>query len=780
MTLSLFNALLANKLALAISCPDMKPEVKRDPSESPQDQTAEIQTVLRFASFELNLQSGELRKKGVRIKLQEQPLKVLVALLDRPGKLVTREELRERIWPGNKFGDFDHAINLAVGKLRGALDDSADVPRFIETLPRRGYRFLASVEEHSPPPQTEWPSPATLTVLHPAGEQVHTRTRENRLGILLAWAVLVTSVAAIVIYLFWTPAKVRPPLKARQLTRNSVENGVRNGAISPDGKYLAYADVKGMHVQLVATHETLNIAPPQMLSNAQVYWEVAAWLPDSTRFVANARMDQSHFSSNAGHSSVWEVSLLGTIRELRDDASAFSVSPDGAWIAFAAGPPRHSYQEVWLMGTDGAQAHKLFSSDPNASVGNVVWSPDGKRIAYTRFDHFGVAQAVESRDLTGTPASEILHSLPTAPLAGFEWLPDGHVAYRLAQPGTGVRECSYWELAVDKATAKPVANPEEVTGWLPECPSSISLTADGNHFAVLRDLDQYTIYTADLAFRKTRLNGLKRLTFDESRNIPSGWTSDNKTLIFISDRNGPREIFRQSVDEGPAQAIFTQPGIGGAARLTPDTSSILYILREPGLSRLTHKKLMRTGLAGGSDPQELLSGSFVDGGARCARPPSSLCMIADRSPDRRQIIFKSLDPSNGHSRELVTFSSDSSRDLEYFWDLSPDGTRLAVLNSKDPAIHFLSLGGQPSREITLNGWHGLGYVSWMPDGQRIVVGEQENCCASLLSVGVGGDVQILWKQEGAVAISGIPSPDGRRIAIWLWTMNGNFWIFDKP
>jgi TolB-like protein/DNA-binding winged helix-turn-helix (wHTH) protein len=106
----------------------------------------EASSIVRFQGFELNLESGELRKNGNRIKLQDQPFKVLVALLQRPGQIVTREELRRLIWPQENIGDFDHAINLAVGKLRGALGDSADIPHLIETLPRRGYRFIGTME----------------------------------------------------------------------------------------------------------------------------------------------------------------------------------------------------------------------------------------------------------------------------------------------------------------------------------------------------------------------------------------------------------------------------------------------------------------------------------------------------------------------------------------------------------------------------------------------------------------------------------------------------------
>ena len=105
---------------------------------------------IRFGEFEADLQLGEVRKSGSRVKLQEQPFKVLQLLVERPGELVTREELRSRIWPEESFGDFDHAVNVAVGKLRTALGDSADNPTFVETVPRRGYRFVAKLEGETP------------------------------------------------------------------------------------------------------------------------------------------------------------------------------------------------------------------------------------------------------------------------------------------------------------------------------------------------------------------------------------------------------------------------------------------------------------------------------------------------------------------------------------------------------------------------------------------------------------------------------------------------------
>src|SRR5712692_2231758 len=105
----------------------------------------------RFSAFEVDLRSGELHKHGIRLKLQDQPFQVLVLLLEHPGEVVTREELRQKLWPADTFVDFDTGLNSAIKKLRDVLGDSAEEPRYIETLPRRGYRFIARVENGALP-----------------------------------------------------------------------------------------------------------------------------------------------------------------------------------------------------------------------------------------------------------------------------------------------------------------------------------------------------------------------------------------------------------------------------------------------------------------------------------------------------------------------------------------------------------------------------------------------------------------------------------------------------
>src|SRR6201987_92103 len=160
--------------------------------------------VVRFGGFELDLRKGELRKRGLRLRLAGQPLQVLAVLLERPGEIVSREELRKRLWTEDTFVDFDQGLNAVVNRLREALDESLDTPRFIQTIPRHGYRFVAPVQQLEAAVQTfniETP-PAESRVGNlplPAG-QTPTHRSPKRL-----WIVALTSVIILVILLFVKP-----------------------------------------------------------------------------------------------------------------------------------------------------------------------------------------------------------------------------------------------------------------------------------------------------------------------------------------------------------------------------------------------------------------------------------------------------------------------------------------------------------------------------------------------------------------------------------------------
>jgi DNA-binding winged helix-turn-helix (wHTH) protein len=175
--------------------------------------------LVRFGVFEVDLQEGELRKQGLKIKLQGQPFRVLTMLLERSGQVVTRDELQKQLWNEDTFVDFDQGLNKAINRLREALNDSAENPRFIETLPKRGYRFIAPIEQVPNAPGADPGSnPANDATAQPQPQSQQTASRSGRekLALALAALFLATSVSLAVIHF------ARAPEPAQQSMRSSI------------------------------------------------------------------------------------------------------------------------------------------------------------------------------------------------------------------------------------------------------------------------------------------------------------------------------------------------------------------------------------------------------------------------------------------------------------------------------------------------------------------------------------------------------------------------------
>ena len=161
---------------------------------------------IRFGVFEVDLHSGELRKQGLRLKLRDQPFQILLLLLAHPGEVVSRDELQKHLWPGDTFVDFDRGLNKAVNHLRDVLGDSAESPRFIETLPKRGYRFIAPVDGHPNGHAPESPPGIPVAITgepeahgQPPGERRATLDIKRRLWAGLPWTIAaLSSVVAVI------------------------------------------------------------------------------------------------------------------------------------------------------------------------------------------------------------------------------------------------------------------------------------------------------------------------------------------------------------------------------------------------------------------------------------------------------------------------------------------------------------------------------------------------------------------------------------------------------
>src|SRR3954451_16989049 len=197
---------------------------------------------IRFGVFELDVPAGQLRRQGLDVKLQEQPFQVLAILLDRPGDVVTREAIQKKLWPADTFVDFERGLNRAINKVREALGDDADNPRFIQTLPRRGYRFLAPVEKGAPPkpkPERDVDGAAVVSesarIAQPARLQVLPWLLAGTLTVVASWSLLRTP-----------PSLSRPFL---QLELDIGRDGFSQPAISSDGMRIVFVSKGALAVR---------------------------------------------------------------------------------------------------------------------------------------------------------------------------------------------------------------------------------------------------------------------------------------------------------------------------------------------------------------------------------------------------------------------------------------------------------------------------------------------------------------------------------------------------
>jgi DNA-binding winged helix-turn-helix (wHTH) protein len=203
---------------------------------------AHAPSVICFGPFELDAAGGELRKGGISLKIHPQPFRVLQLLAERPRQIVSRDEIRKCLWGGNTFVDFDGGINSCLNQIRIALGDDPEKPRYIETIPRRGYRFVAAVSSQFPAERgagADEHAPELLVVPEKNHELAGVPRKSKVLAAIIAGA---TALALILGFYAWTSRSAPRELRETQLTANSSDNPVTGDAISPDGKYLAYSD----------------------------------------------------------------------------------------------------------------------------------------------------------------------------------------------------------------------------------------------------------------------------------------------------------------------------------------------------------------------------------------------------------------------------------------------------------------------------------------------------------------------------------------------------------
>jgi Tol biopolymer transport system component len=385
------------------------------------------------------------------------------------------------------------------------------------------------------------------------------------------------------------PNSPTPAPRVQRLTTNPTENAISASAISPDGKYLAYADKSGTYLRLFSTGEVHPLLPKAM--------EVAflGWFPDSTRLLA------SWPAAPANKLALWELSLLGgSPRQLSDEGWSASTSPDGSQIVFLKSAVYgETGPEIWLMRGDGGDQRKIISAERQAAIDSPGWSADGRSIAYEKFrpGPYTSEGQIELFNVERGGKSVVLAQEPRLDW-GLKWLPDGRMLFSLDEPSPNQNNSNLWALSVDVSTRRPAGKAVRITSG-DGYSIQPSVTSDGKRLTFDRVKPQEDVYLAEFFPKGPRIGTPRRLTLDDADDLPFDWTTDSKSVLFTSNRTGTLNIFRQNIHETTAEMLVFGRETKSISRLNPDGTQILFLVPKNPRDNSGPVRLVRAPINGG-------------------------------------------------------------------------------------------------------------------------------------------------------------------------------------
>jgi len=556
---------------------------------------------LRFGLFELDLEARELRKSGLRIKLQDQPFQILAMLLERPGEIVTREELQKRLWPEDTFVDFDLSLNSAVKKLRQALGDDSENPRFIETLYRRGYRFIGpvngtslpsaptrgSAEAPPAPPVSERPSPSV-----PA--------RNFRV---LAWAFTAVLVSVTAGVFLSTPSQPPRITGYTQITRDGRTKGF--GGLVAGGERLYIQEIEldrfvisevsvsgsetailptslrdltiedispsGSALLLVGASEgtavegplwalPLPAGPPRRLGD--LFVNSAIWSPVSSDLVFSK--DQEIFIANSDGGDPRKLATVGGLAE------GLRFSPDGQRLRFTEVDVKRGSSSLWELNRDGSGLHPLlpgWNQSPQECCGN--WTRDGKYFLFQSFraGRKNVWVLPESAHWFGGRAE------PTQ-------LTNGPLDFTLPVPSRDGKRI----FSVGVQTRAELVRYDAKTGFIPYLGGmsaiGLAFSPDGQWVAYISVPDQ--------ALWRSKVDGSDRLQLTSASQMWAAlprWSPDGKQIVFMGRTISTNwRAYLISSSGGAPRDLIPGADAGFDPTWSPDGESIVLSLHNAGVS----------------------------------------------------------------------------------------------------------------------------------------------------------------------------------------------------
>jgi hypothetical protein len=576
-------------------------------------------------------------------------------------------------------------------------------------------------------------------------------------------------------FLFWlwkhrSTAGRQPPFY--QVTTLLPENRATAAAISPDGKWTAYANFDGIFLRAMRNGETRALRAPVDFVVDRLEW-----------FDHGAKLVASGFSAPTHLAAIWIVSTTGAPpRLLRSMARQGCPSPDGTRIAFTSA----DRSAIWTTRSNGDDARQVLAGAAGDSFPVVFWSATARRLGFVR-RHYSAKNDNPSRSLLryyqrdyeslALDTGKVVARVPDLWIASAAVLPDNRMLF-LKWDSRGSDGAQLWEVRTAPATGALLEAPRKIALPINSAEielSDMSATADGGRIMVLKVFSRKVVFVGDFGQSPPGITGIHRLTLDERNSYPHAWTRDSRAVIFESDRNGSLDLLKQYIDRRTPEIIVATPLAEVLPQLSPDGRFVLYEAR-PQATGSEGYNLMRVPLEGGT-PEPVPIGGRLDE-FRCAIGNAGRCVLKTTT-GRKYYVYYDLDPVAGKGRELAR--TRWMPGVLGDWDVSPDGKYVVLPNhdSRHARIRVLALQPGPAdlreRELALPGLSDIHGLVWSADGRGWFISVDTSVGSRLLYVYPDGRFQPLGDISGWV----VPSPDGRRVTLLDRIVAKNAWLIDR-